>query len=134
MKLDETGPGVFLLPGWSKISPRPKDFLPRISGSLAKPEWEEALVLLIQYSVNHNAWCGVRWTQMLSDMRKSKSEEECTSIKTAVEEMLQQGLLQVPGHSKWGMRWLNMFSKQTLCPTHHLLAMVLWKTEMAQVS
>ena len=116
-----TGPGVHLMPEWSHKLPRPKDVLDTIPGSLGKPEWDDIAKTVVHYSVVHNAWCGVAWTQLCEDLRKRFKPYEFMGIKGDIELMVQIGLLEVPRHKAWHSRWLNAFEPQIIRPTQSLL-------------
>lgn len=122
MKMELTGPGVYLMNGWDKMSLRPKEaltVLPGIPGSLGGCyEKKEAMVLFISFSARHNAWCGVTWPRLLEEMRsKYRDERKFRAIKREIESMIKWGLLEIPKrYKRWYSKWLNAFEPKIICP------------------
>ena len=125
MKMELIGPGVYLMK-WGKGILQPKQVLSVIHGTLGSAVMEEAAKMFLNFSVRHNAWCGVAWPRLLKEMRsKYKKQPEFEGVKRAIEVMVNGGLLEIPtDHNKWYSRWLNVFSPRIVCPTNFLINMI----------
>jgi hypothetical protein len=126
MNMELVGDGVYLM-GWGKNVFQPKQISRITHGTLGSVTSEEAVDLLIEFSVKHNAWCGVEWSRLMRELRKKCKEDwEFEGQKRAIEMMVRDGLLEIPTKYKsWYARWMNAFSPTIVCPTN-LLVNTIW--------